>query len=162
MSIYSNGKFFTHISCNHNNFITTLLSFIGNFLSPPPFSLTNSSRLIFLSTCQHSILLPSVTKYNNKALEIVWRSHFTGIYMTFTHSDESHTFLKMLCWIFERKSSFGYLRGKSKTSRGWPHGQVVKFAHSASAAQGFTGSNPGHRHGTAHQAMLRRHPTCHK
>ena len=44
---------------------------------------------------------------------------------------------------------------------GWPCGQVVKFAHSTSAAQGFTGSDPGHGHGTAHQATLRRHPTCH-
>ena len=26
-----------------------------------------------------------------------------------------------------------------------PHDQVVKFAHSALAAQGFTGSDPGHR-----------------
>ena len=38
---------------------------------------------------------------------------------------------------------------------------MVKFAQSASAAQGFAGSDPGHRHGTAGQAMLRRHPTCH-
>ena len=48
-----------------------------------------------------------------------------------------------------------------KSSRGRPHGRVVKFVRSASAAQGFTGSNPGHGHGTACQAMLRRHPTCH-
>ena len=32
--------------------------------------------------------------------------------------------------------------------------------HSASAAQGFAGSDLGHRRGTAHQAMLRRRPTC--
>ena len=38
---------------------------------------------------------------------------------------------------------------------------MVKFSPSASAAQGFTGSDPGCGHGTAHQAMLRRHPTCH-
>ena len=37
--------------------------------------------------------------------------------------------------------------------------QVVKFTCSTSAAQGFTGLDPGHRHGTTHQAMLRRHPT---
>ena len=29
------------------------------------------------------------------------------------------------------------------------------------AAQCFIGSNPGRRHGTARQAMLRRRPTCH-
>ena len=29
------------------------------------------------------------------------------------------------------------------------------------AAQCFVGSNPGHGHGTAHQATLRRPPTCH-
>ena len=46
---------------------------------------------------------------------------------------------------------------------GWGRtcGQVVKFVRSALVAQGFTGSDPGRRHGTAHQAMLRRHPTCH-
>uniref|UniRef100_F6PV72 C2H2-type domain-containing protein n=1 Tax=Equus caballus TaxID=9796 RepID=F6PV72_HORSE len=40
-------------------------------------------------------------------------------------------------------------------------GRVVKFAHSSSVAQGFAGSDPGRRRGTAHQAMLRRRPTCH-
>ena len=44
---------------------------------------------------------------------------------------------------------------------GRPCGRVVKFACSAAAAQGFTGSNPGHGRDTAHQAMLRRHPVCH-
>ena len=44
---------------------------------------------------------------------------------------------------------------------GWPHGsQVVTFTRSCSAAQGFSGSNPGCGHGIAHQAMLRRGPTC--
>ena len=38
---------------------------------------------------------------------------------------------------------------------GQPRGQVLKFACSASAAQGFTGLDLGHGHGTAHQAMLR-------
>ena len=40
-------------------------------------------------------------------------------------------------------------------------GRVVGFTRSASAsaAQGFAGSDPGHRHGTTHQAILRRHPT---
>ena len=46
-------------------------------------------------------------------------------------------------------------------SWGWACGQVVKFVHSASAAQDFAGSNPEHRHSTAHQAMLRQCPTCH-
>ena len=48
---------------------------------------------------------------------------------------------------------------KTNNSRGQPHGQVVKFACSTPVAQVFTGSNPGRRHGTAHQAMLRRRPT---
>ena len=39
---------------------------------------------------------------------------------------------------------------------GRPCGRVVEFA-----AQGFPGSDPGRRHGTAHPVMLRRHPTCH-
>ena len=46
-------------------------------------------------------------------------------------------------------------------SRGRPRGRVVKFVRSASAAQGFASSDPGHRRGTAHQAMLRWGPTCH-
>ena len=45
--------------------------------------------------------------------------------------------------------------------RGRPQGQVVKIARSASTAQGFSGSDPGCGHGTALQAMLRWHPTCH-
>ena len=44
---------------------------------------------------------------------------------------------------------------------GPPHGWVVTFARSASAAQGFACSNPGCGHGTAHQALLRRCPTQH-
>ena len=38
---------------------------------------------------------------------------------------------------------------------------VVKFAPSTTVAQGFTDSDPGHGRGTAHQAMVRRCPTCH-
>ena len=45
--------------------------------------------------------------------------------------------------------------------RSQPWGRVVKFACSDLAAQGFTGSDPGRRHGTACQAMLRQHPTYH-
>ena len=43
--------------------------------------------------------------------------------------------------------------------QGWPLGQVVEFMHFPSAAWGFAGLDPGHRHGTAHQAMLGWHPT---
>ena len=46
-------------------------------------------------------------------------------------------------------------------SRGQASGRVVKSVSSASAAQGFTGSDPGRRHDTTHQAMLRQRPTCH-
>ena len=46
-------------------------------------------------------------------------------------------------------------------SWGRPRGQVVKFVRSAAAAQGFTGSDPGHGDGMARQAMLRWCPTCH-
>ena len=45
--------------------------------------------------------------------------------------------------------------------RGQPRGPVVKFTRSASAAQGFAGSDPGYGRGTAHQAMLGRCPTWH-
>ena len=43
--------------------------------------------------------------------------------------------------------------------RGQPHGQLVKFADSTLAALGFAGLDSGCKHGTAHQAMLRWHPT---
>ena len=38
---------------------------------------------------------------------------------------------------------------------------MVKVACSTSVAQGFTGSDPGRGHGTAHQAMLGQRPACH-
>ena len=41
----------------------------------------------------------------------------------------------------------------------WPCGRVVKFTRSALAAQGFSSSDPGHRYGPAHQAMLRQRTT---
>ena len=50
---------------------------------------------------------------------------------------------------------------KNKRIWGRRRGLVVKFERSASAAQGFASLNPGCGHGTVHQAMLRRHPTCH-
>ena len=49
----------------------------------------------------------------------------------------------------------------NRTWWGWPRGRVVKFTCSASVAQGFADLDPGPRHGTAHQAMVRWHPTCH-
>ena len=45
--------------------------------------------------------------------------------------------------------------------RGQPHGLVVGFARSSSAAQSFTGSDPGCGPGTTHQAMLKWRPTQH-
>ena len=51
---------------------------------------------------------------------------------------------------------------KNVTLGGRPRGRVVTFVCStAAAAQGFAGSDPGCGHGTAHQAMLSWHPTCH-
>ena len=38
---------------------------------------------------------------------------------------------------------------------------MVNFTHFAWAAQGFAGSDPGHRPNSARQAMLRRCPTQH-
>ena len=38
---------------------------------------------------------------------------------------------------------------------------MVKFTRSTLVPQGFTSSNPGRGHGTAHQAMLMWRPTCH-
>ena len=46
-----------------------------------------------------------------------------------------------------------------KKIRDWSRARVVKFVHSALAAHGFAGSDPGHGYGPTHQVMLRRHPT---
>ena len=51
-----------------------------------------------------------------------------------------------------------YLFYKTEWFGGWPGVAEVKFAHSASVALGFAGSDPGYRHGTAWQAMLGRRP----
>ena len=58
------------------------------------------------------------------------------------------------------------LKGKVKNTGKtfWGTGPVAERLSSHAplqAAQGFTSLNPGRGHGTAHQAMLRRHPTCH-
>ena len=60
-------------------------------------------------------------------------------------------------------NSFPHLNNqfKKSDSGGRPCGRVVKFANSTAAAQGFTGSDPGRRHGTARQATLRQRPTSH-
>ena len=50
---------------------------------------------------------------------------------------------------------------RNKDDRGQPRGRVVKFVHSALAAQGFAGSDPGRGPVTAHQATVRLRPTCH-
>ena len=50
---------------------------------------------------------------------------------------------------------------KKYLSRFRPLGRVVKFLCSASAGQGFAGSDPGCGHGTTCQAILRWRPTCH-
>ena len=55
-------------------------------------------------------------------------------------------------------SGFGGDKSQVREPAPWLSG---KFPHSASAAEGFVGSDPGHENGTAHQAMLRWRPTCH-
>ena len=66
-----------------------------------------------------------------------------------------------LFWIWDIELTVCFLLRFETGLRGRPHGRVVKFTHSTAAAQGFTGSNPGCGHGTAHQASLRQRPTCH-
>ena len=55
------------------------------------------------------------------------------------------------------------LLNQTQSSHHWgqPRYRVVKFARSATAAQGFAGSDPGRGYDTAHQAKLRQCPTCH-
>ena len=70
---------------------------------------------------------------------------------------QKHTFQVPNSGLFPRDpTTFAY---QMIQVRGRPHGRVVKFSSSTLVAQGFSGSDPGRRHGTAHQAMLRRHPT---
>ena len=59
------------------------------------------------------------------------------------------------------KNTYSFYLFLKKWLVGPTHGQVVQLVHSALAAQGFAGSDPGRGHGTARQAMLRRRPTCH-
>ena len=65
------------------------------------------------------------------------------------------------CWSqsLHLYSSIRKEKDKKEKPWGWPHSQVVKFACSASVAQSLASSDPGHGHGTAHQPMLRWHPT---
>ena len=82
------------------------------------------------------------------------------------HVMQQHTFEK----ITEYPSNQGILtfykekqekNDKYKNKERPAQGQVVGFTHSTSAAQDFTSSYPGHRHGTTRWATLRQHPTCH-
>ena len=67
--------------------------------------------------------------------------------------------LKLFYSLANSALAFIYLKDSIKTlkrrSVGWPRGWVVKLAHSAWVAQGFPGLDPGHGHGTVHQAMLK-------
>ena len=76
---------------------------------------------------------------------------------------ESKNFLLLILISSEPYVRPGHRMGTQQISIemnnwGWLRGRVVKFMHSAAAAQG---SDPGHGHGTARQATLRRRPTCH-
>ena len=55
--------------------------------------------------------------------------------------------------------NFWFLMHVKTLFRGWARGGVVKSMHSAVAAQGFMGSDPGCRHGIARQIMFRQRPT---
>ena len=57
--------------------------------------------------------------------------------------------------------TWGKIRAAEIKLRSRPHGRAVKFLCSASAAQGFDGSDPRCRHGTTRRDTLRQHPTCH-
>ena len=61
----------------------------------------------------------------------------------------------------KRRAHLILFKNYIEDSRGQARGQVVKFTCSTAAAQGFAGSGPGCRHGTAPRAMLRWRPTRH-
>ena len=74
----------------------------------------------------------------------------------------SFTLLKMLQTAGELEAGFAFILWntiKIYQSQGRACGPVVKFTRSTSVAQAFPGWDSGHGHGTAHQAMLRWHPT---
>ena len=79
------------------------------------------------------------------------RKYLEQIYVLLTSFFQQEMFLFISCNISSLKV---FLWGR-------PGGRVVKIVCSTLAAQGFAGSNPGCRHSTAHQAMLRLCPTCH-
>ena len=68
-----------------------------------------------------------------------------------------HLYLCKFYFIWKRMFSFP--KEVLSKIRGGPCCRVVRFAQSASAAQGFASSDPGCGPSTNHQAMLRRHPT---
>ena len=74
-------------------------------------------------------------------------------------------YLKIWLWTFfpnpplNINTSFIHCFFKDINTGGWPHGWVVKFARSTLVALGFPVSDPGHRHGSVHQAKLRWRPT---
>ena len=51
----------------------------------------------------------------------------------------------------EKEKRKSLKKKKKRKLRGRPHGQVVKFARSASVAQCFAGLNPGRGRGTVHK-----------
>ena len=69
-------------------------------------------------------------------------------------------FQYLLCVMYYEQH-WRFIHEQNKFLGARPRGRVVKLAHSAAAAQGFSGSDPGGGHGTAHQATLRWCPTCH-
>ena len=62
---------------------------------------------------------------------------------------------------FSDIETFGKIELSGCFTGGRPRGQVVNFAGSTSATQGFAGSDPGCGLSAAHLAMLRQHPTQH-
>ena len=65
------------------------------------------------------------------------------------------------CGFYAKGTKKKYASVKIQLSGGRPHGRVVEFVRSASAARGFASLDPGCRPSTASQAMLRQHPTWH-
>ena len=61
------------------------------------------------------------------------------------------------------KTSIYQDRSNSQNLKSWagPVTEWLSLRALLQAAQCFVGLNPGRRHGTAHQATLRQHPTCH-
>ena len=95
------------------------------------------------------LILKALNIVVNKILEAPW---LKSEIRQDTHND--HNYLTIFLQVLAITNKNVWMMGPAR-------GGVVKFAGSPSVAWDFAGLDPGRGYGTAQQAMLRQHPTCH-